>query len=200
MAIFHKIPETRYTLDAVIKYITDSPRHSGKVLYYDGVMVNPFDAALSMLLIKQIYAKEGGSQYKHFIISLEENETPEYLYTAPQISDGRCFPWMAFSEIAWMMGQTCNCQAVYAVHTNTKHVHMHIVMNSVNFDGEKLNLDYRLFITLIQKINEILKNRGLKEIRTYSGFAINNGEVVDVPQDIPRWEKSYRPLEQVLCD
>ena len=194
MAIFHIISDKRYTLDAAIKYITDNPKHSGKVEFYDGVMVEPFNAALSMLLIKKIYCKEGGSQYKHFIISLEEYETPKNLNMAPSTSNGRYVPWKAFSEIAWMLGQTCNCQVVYAVHTNTKHVHMHVIMNSVTFDGEKLDINYHMLIKLIQKTNEILRNRGLCEVRTYSGFTINNDELVDDPHDVPKWEASYRPL------
>lgn len=192
MAIFHKIPDTKYTLDAVIKYITNNPKHSGKVLYYDGVMVDPYNAALTMLLIKKIFMKEGGSQYKHFVVSLEENETPRYCYETPNVTGGRYVPWMAFSEIAWMMAQTLNCQAVYAVHSNTMHVHMHVIMNSVSFNGEKLNIDYRTFITLIQKTNEILKKRGLKEVRTYTGFIIKNEELIDNPDEIPSWEKKYR--------
>ena len=172
---------------------TDNPKHSGKVAFYDGVMVDPYYASLSMLLIKKISGKDGGLQYKHIVISLEENETPEYLYTAPHNSNGQYVPWMAFSEIAWMMGQTCNCQAVYAVHANTKHVHMHVIINSVTFEGVKLNLDYKMFVLLIQKTDAILKKRGLSEIRTYSGFKVKNGEVIDDPYDVPDWEKSYRP-------
>ncbi len=194
MAIFHKIPDTKYTLDAVIKCITDSPKHSGRVEFYGGVMVDPYNAALSMLLIKKIYAKEGGSEYKHFIISLESRETPRDLNMAPQLSNGKYIPWHAFSEIAWMMGSTCNCQAVYAVHTNTQHVHMHVVMNSVTFDGEKVDIDYKMLIQLIQKANEILQKRGLSLIRTYSGFMINNEEIIDEPDDVPEWEKKYRPV------
>ena len=194
MAIFHMISDKRYTLDAVIKYITDQPKHAGKVEFYDGVMVMPFDAALSMLIVKKIFNKEGGSQYKHIVISLEDYETPKYLHKAPYTSNGQYVPWKVFSEIAWMMGETCNCQAVYAVHTNTKHVHMHIILNSVTFDGEKLNINYRMLIKLIQKTNELLVNRGLREILTYSGFMINNGEIVENPQDVPKWEESYRPI------
>ncbi len=192
MAIFHKIPDTKYTLDAVIKYITDSPKHSGHVEFYNGVMVEPYYAALTMLLIKKIYGKEGGSEYKHFVISLEENETPRSLFMTMHKSNGRYVPWNAFSEIAWMMATLFNCQAVYAVHTNTQHVHMHVVMNSVNFDGEKVDIDYKMLVTLIQKTNEILRNRGLSEIRTYSGFTVRNEEIVDEPNDVPEWEKKFR--------
>ncbi len=181
MSIFHKIPETKYTLDAVIKYIADGSKHSGKVYQYEGINVNSFSAARDMLLTKKIFYQEGGSQYKHFIVSFEEHETPKFLNLVPYQCNG-LNPWKAFPEIAWTIANLTGCQLVYAVHGNTGHIHMHIVINSVCFEtGSKLNIDYVLFVQILQKTNDILKRYGLSEIRTYKGFLEQDDENVDEP-------------------
>ena len=178
MTVFHKVPETRYSLDSVIKYITDGSKHSAKVYEFGGINVNSYTASRDMLLIKKIFYQEGGSQYKHFVISFEESESARFLNPNPY----RRNPWGAFLEIARTIADITGCQLVYAVHGNTKHIHMHRVINSVCFEtGAKLNIEYVMFVQMLQKTNELLKSYGLSEIRTYKGFLNQDEENVDEP-------------------
>lgn len=79
---------------------------------------------MDMLLIKKLYNKTGGLQYKQIILSLEEAESIEKNWAG----------FIAVSEeaaraIAYITG----CQVAYAVHSNTDNLHTHFVVNSVRF-------------------------------------------------------------------
>ena len=192
MAIFHKISEERYTLDGVIRYIVTGSKHAGKVVEYDGFNLDPYHAARDMLLFKKICSKDVRSQYKHFVISLEETETPKKLQMIKQEIQRLSWeatpsPWKVFREIAMAMRQLTRCQLVYAVHTNTKHIHMHIVLNSVDLFGNRLNIDYPLFVRMINECNRLLEQHGLHGVLTYKNFIFDNDEMVDTDDTTKEW-------------
>ncbi|MBR1591048.1 MAG: relaxase/mobilization nuclease domain-containing protein [Acidaminococcaceae bacterium] len=171
MAIFHHISESRYTLDGVIKYIASGARHSGKVALYGGFYVNPYYASRDMQLFKKICSKEGGSQYKHFVLSLDTDELPDCRNWKKYDYIPLSGPWEPFQEIAAAIQKLTQCQMVFAVHANTSHLHMHMIINSVRMDtGMKLNIDYPLFITMLNICDETLNKYNVGRIHTYKGF------------------------------
>ncbi len=192
MAIFHRVSEKRYTLDGVIKYVASGSKHAGKVTEYDGFDLDPYHAARDMLLFKKICSKDDMSQYKHFTVSLEDYETPAVLnrmrtdnlkyskYNKPS-------PWEVFGKIASAMRQLTGCQLVYAVHANTQHIHMHMVINSIDLTGNRLNLDYPLFVQMINACDRILKEHSLHGVRTYKGFLFRNDEMMDTDDITKEW-------------
>lgn len=107
--------------------------------------------------VKIIYKKEMFKLLRHFVITFApyENITP-----------------MKAKEIAWefikYFGK--NYQVVFAVHTNTEHVHVHIVLNTTNiFTGN----NYREFFE-IDKINEFLNNIMINRKNTIKRLAVFN--------------------------
>ena len=174
MAIFTFLGEGNYTVEGVIRYIRGFINKSGEtdnVLYYDGLYLNPEFAARDMLLHKQLCSKEGGSQYKHYVLSLEENELPDNLDYGTIEGNSQ---WSVFPKVAWAIQKLTQCQIVYAVHTNTDNVHMHIVINSVRLDNyQKLNIDYQLFITMLHTCDDLLDCYGLSKIRGLRFFDQN---------------------------
>ncbi len=200
MAILHFISDQRYTLDGVIRYIkgrlnkekevNECSKHYGEVRYYDALYVNPEYAARDMLLYKKICSKENGLQYKHIVLSLEENELPDYI---DRKSEGTQNLWNVFPNVAWAIQKMTQCQLAYAIHTNTKNVHMHVIINSVRLDnGQKLNIDYPFFIKMLNTCNEILRYYRLSEIRGLQGFSRDEDNQIVVVDDTTRkWWNNY---------
>ncbi len=84
-------------------------------------------SAEAMEIVKRLYHKEGGRQVIHAVLAPSCDgyiDPKEYLKLAGYIS--QFFP---------------DFQSCYAVHTDTKHTHIHIVFNSVNFKtGHKFSM------------------------------------------------------------
>ncbi len=86
-----------------------------------GYAIDPNHAFQQMCLVKRAFHKEDGVQLKHFIISFSNRDL--YGLDFDEILDLGFWVGQIFHEY----------QMVYAVHTNTIHVHLHIVMNTVSF-------------------------------------------------------------------
>ena len=107
-------------LRAVIDYVKDIEKTKGGKLVYmsGGIAGREFD---DMLLAKKVFGKTTGRQYAHFIQSFHSGDklTPELAFRI-----GR--EYMASLE------QWRDFQTLMAVHTNTEHLHIHYIINSVN--------------------------------------------------------------------
>lgn len=77
MAILKIVPGERYTLAGMIDYIGNTATHDDDILDENGVYVSNANPLMDMLLIKKLYNKTGGLQYKQIILSLEEAESIE---------------------------------------------------------------------------------------------------------------------------
>ena len=113
-------------LRAVIEYIKDSEKtDGGKFVHMSGGMVgNEFQ---QMAITKKLFGKTDGRQYAHFIQSFHKKDklTPEVAFKIGQEFIDANERWRGF-------------QVVMAVHTNSEHIHIHYVINSVNSrDGSK---------------------------------------------------------------
>lgn len=196
MAIFHYISDTRYTLEGVIRYIRGRlkkgetvnacTKHYGEVWDYDGLYVNPENAVLDMLLFKEICSKKGGSQYKHFVLSLEEDELERRMNRRTPEGLNR---WDVFWQAARAIQCITHCQLVYAVHTNTKNIHMHVIINPIRMDTyQKLNIDYQMFYLIISTLNGILQYYGLREIKGGQGFMKDeDDQIINIDDTSSKW-------------
>ncbi len=158
MAVSHKAPESKYTLEGIIRYITNQCCHDERVIYYAGIGTQPYCAIRDMLLTKQLYSKTDRSQYKHIILLMGQ-DTDESNFIA------------ATNEIAKAFYILTGCQLVYAVHANTDKLHMHMVINSIRYnDGTRLNVNNRMYFTMINICNRILERYGLEKVKTAERF------------------------------
>ncbi len=139
-------------LAALIHYVeTDKP--TGRKCYYRGyINTSPYNAVNEFLYVKHYYGKLNGRYARHLIISFDKQEqlTNDEIYElgfefAKYYSDSR--------------------QIVFAVHTNTDHQHIHMVVNTVSFtDGRKLHESYENYFALKsyieRKLQEYKQQRG----------------------------------------
>lgn len=109
-------------LRRAIEYITSRKKTSPGLI--GGLGVEEKNALLRMKTVKELFYKEGGREYVHFVVSPEGKKDPDALY-------------FAANEIA---GFYFGFQVLYAVHLNTDNTHVHFILNTVNvFDGHKFS-------------------------------------------------------------
>ena len=86
-------------------------------------------AKQQMAMIKDLYQKKSGRTYKHFVLSFNEKEN----ISPMQVK--------IFTEELIKRAELFNdFQVIGAVHTDTKNLHAHFIVNSVAFtDGHKFN-------------------------------------------------------------
>lgn len=131
------------------------------VISYDGVYQ-------SFLEEKRIWGKDSGRMYAHNIISWHEDEpiTPEQA-----LEFGK-----EFAE-QWFAG----FQSLVGVHIDRKHVHCHIVTNSVSFmDGHKLHNTRKDLQRMKDFTNRMCEERGLsvaQKGRDFHGNELEQGTV-----------------------
>lgn len=108
-----------------------------------GYGVNPDYALKQMCLVKRAFHKEDGVQLKHFIISFSA-------YELSQIGFDEIL------ELGFQIGQLFQeYQMVYAIHLDTNHVHLHMVMNTVSFMTGRKYCDGNVgFLRLRGKLQE----------------------------------------------
>ena len=105
-------------LEHSINYILQ-PKKLGEANLVGGINCLPEMAYRQMKATKQMFGKTGGRQGYHFVISLKPGEgTPKIMYDIA----------MRFAKEAF----AGEYEAVVAVHTDRKHLHAHIIINSVN--------------------------------------------------------------------
>lgn len=124
------------SLSRVINYVLRSDLTGGYA-------VDPAHAFRQMCFVKQAFHKEDGVQLKHFIISFAFGELCR----------------MDFDDILrlgfWVGEVFAEYQVVYAIHVDTRHVHLHLVMNTVSFtDGRKYCDGNVGFLKLRSKLQE----------------------------------------------
>ena len=77
--------------------------------------------------VKKIFHKQDGVQMKHFVISFGDRP----VMSRKKLVDN-------LKKTAGFWGE--RFQVVYAVHENTKHWHIHLGVNSVGYNGERINI------------------------------------------------------------
>lgn len=87
-----------------------------------GYAIDPSCAYRQMMMVKKAHHKTEGSQLKHFIISFSFDES--------------CRMTMdEMLNIGFVAGQHFDSyQVAYALHSDTHHFHLHLVMNTVSYE------------------------------------------------------------------
>lgn len=137
------------SLKRLIQYVTRREKTDERLLA--GVQCDPQNAYDDMMITKEMFHKTGGRQYKHFIYSFPPGEkiTPE------QVRDNAL---KLITETPALEGY----QALIAVHRDRKHIHAHIVVNSVNWNrGKKLQWNKSDLSNLKERCNALSQSQGL---------------------------------------
>ncbi len=124
MAIIKAI-NSRASIANIIRYITKNEKTDFKLI--GSVNCSPDSVIEQMKLTKMLWNKTDGRQYKHFIQSFPPNEEITH-EEAHKIAEELISNWDKFDGY----------EVIFATHKDRKHIHTHIVVNSVNFEtGEK---------------------------------------------------------------
>lgn len=133
-------------MNNIFPYIMKEEKTEQKLI--SGINCMPETAMEEFINIKKQFGKTDGRQYYHVVQSFspEDNISPE---TAHEIG-------LKFAEYFG------NYQMVIATHTDRKHIHNHIVFNSVNFEnGKKFHQSRDEMIQVKEYSNKICQEYGL---------------------------------------
>ena len=148
MAII-KAAQSGASLKHIINYVTQPKKTEEHLIA--GVDCDPQNAYDDMMLTKELFHKTNGRQYKHFIYSFPPGEaiTPEQVLENSQ---------RLVMETPALQGY----QALIAVHQDRKHIHAHIVVNSVHTEtGYKLQWSKQDLADLKERCNTLSQAQGL---------------------------------------
>ena len=148
MAII-KAAQSGASLKRIINYVTQPKKTEEHLMA--GIDCDPQNAYDDMMLTKELFHKTNGRQYKHFIYSSPPGEaiTPEQVLENAQ---------RLVTETPALQGY----QALIAVHQDRKHIHAHIVVNSVHTEtGYKLQWSKQDLADLKERCNTLSQAQGL---------------------------------------
>lgn len=137
--------------NSLINYITrpDKAIHG----YINSIALDPYNPAGSMEAVARQYHKEDGVHVRHFILSFAPAE--------PITVD---MAYLIGLEIINYLGQ--QFQAIYAVHEDKPHLHIHIVINAVSYmDGHKYRGTHEVFRRFKELIHCVLEKYGIEKLR-----------------------------------
>ena len=146
-----KILARKGRLDVGIRYILNGDKTQEQILTAH-LNCDPGRECRQMLETKRAVGKEGGLQYYHIIQSFQPGEiTPEQAL-----------------EIATEFAQEhlLGYETVIGVHVDKKHIHAHLIFNSVNADtGEKYHSNARSYYQQIRATSDrLFREHGLSVI------------------------------------
>lgn len=113
------------SVNTAVRYIERPCKTSSGLI--TGLNCTPESAASEMMTTKRIWGKMDGRSYDHYVQSFapEENISPEEAHTI---------------AVEWARQEFPNYEVVIATHTDTKHLHSHVLVNSVSYvDGHKIH-------------------------------------------------------------
>lgn len=148
MAII-KVVSRGASLKHIIEYVTRSTKTDEHLV--TGIDCDSHNAYDDMMLTKEVFGKVNGRQYKHFIYSFppDEKVTPEQVLENAE---------KLVKETPALQGY----QALIAVHEDRKHLHAHIIINSVHCEtGIKVQWSKADLADLKKRCNELSKEQGL---------------------------------------
>ena len=138
----------RSHLAGVIKYVLKTEKTEEKLIY--GQNLEPERAYQMMMETKDLFNKRKGMDYFHFVLSYPPNE--------------KITPEQALEQAKELLERTKKFrgyETLVAVHRDKKHIHVHFIVNSVNFvDGRKFHLSRKELEALKKLQNQINIEKG----------------------------------------
>ena len=152
-------------LKSKIDYVWDDGKSIPQFRHSLGVRDDNEGAYEDMLLNKQLFLKKDGRQYQHWILSFDAEVTGEQ-------ADKVGTQVLKLLEDKW--------QAIMCTHLNTRNVHCHYLINSVQVgSGKKFSESKSDMLLFRKKINTILYDAGLSLIHKIEVIEENEWAEVD---------------------
>ena len=148
MAII-KAVNSKSSIGRAINYITKKEKTEEKLI--SGIDCNPETAIDEMKATKELYDKDDGRQYAHFIQSFNPNDeiSPEKAHEIGK-------------EFIEKNDKFKGHEIVLATHKDKKHIHNHFIINSVNYEnGKKLHTTKYEYQAMKDISNELSKEHNL---------------------------------------
>lgn len=141
----------------VINYITQPSKTTHG--YIGSVKLDPYNPAGDMEAVAKKFHKESGVHVRHFIVAFDPSE-PVTLGIANLIGQ----------EIIGYLGK--QFQAIYAVHEDKPQLHIHIIINAVNYiDGSKYRGTREVFHKFEDFVRRTVQKYGVRELHYVSSRA-----------------------------
>ncbi len=145
-----KAVSSKASINSAIDYVSKGEKTESRLL--SGYNLTSADTAKDeMQVTKMIWKKTGGRTYKHFVQSFAPDEqiTPEQAH-----------------EIAIQFAEQCQLfrgfEVLIATHKDSKHIHTHFIVNSVNFeDGHKFQMKSTELQDMKDLSDKLCRERGL---------------------------------------
>lgn len=127
-----------------------------------GYALDPAHAYRQMMMVKNAYHKTDGAQLLHFVISYASKE-------AYQLSMDEML------HLGFLAAQQFgNFQAAYALHCDTCHFHLHIVLNTISYeDGHRYADGLAGFWKLKCVLQQIFQKSDVGMYRSYPYSSVN---------------------------
>ncbi len=141
-----------YILYGKHSYSKDNILYNSPNVEWGGIginLLNPALAVKSFQQIKSIYHKENGNQLHHFIISL--CKVDDWGFAIP-VNNDETNMWLnlLLNDLCDYVNQN-GFQLLFGIHRNTDKLHIHCVMNSINYStGLRLNNRQGFYETMYQ--------------------------------------------------
>ena len=144
-----KAVSSKASIKTALNYVMKEEKTKGMV---SGINIfDPSDAAEQMQLTKKLWNKTGGRTYMHFVHSYSEHEN----ITAEQAHQNAIE--LVETTEAWK-----GFEVIVATHVDRKHIHSHIIINSVNMEtGYKLQFSPKNLEELKKRCEEQSRKQGL---------------------------------------
>lgn len=173
-------------------YYIFNPSKTEELHYTGGNHCPSFSAEAAyekMMRTKILHNKLDKRQCYHFVLSFKPEE---------HVSPGLCL--QITEELVKTLIDDYEC--VYAVHTDKKHMHSHMVFNSVSFKtGLKYHYakgDWEKY--MMPEVNRICKQYGLKELELEDKLTKNKGQNLNHGEYMARKKGKYTELQHIQMD
>jgi hypothetical protein len=148
MAIIKAI-NSKASIGKGINYITKEEKTEGKLI--SGINCNPETAIDEMKATKELYDKDTGRQYYHFIQSFNPMDR-----VSPETAHKLGKEWLERND------KLQGYEVVLATHKDKDHTHNHFIINSVSFEsGMKLHTNKKEYEKMKEISNQISRENGL---------------------------------------
>ena len=182
MAILKALPSCRNP-QAIQQYLLQDKKLRGSFIYGSQVRANNFGKQFDQ--VQQLYGKTTGRRYYHYILSFSPEET-QHLSPREVNKIG--------IELAREFFGKQGYQFAVITHTDTDHLHNHIIVNAVNLEtGQKLHTSRQDLKQMKSYVNELCQSRGLQPIPQRTE-GITNGEYWAAVRGHDVWKQELRDV------
>lgn len=154
----------KYAVENLGEYITNDSKCEGSYGCVGMLNCTVEEAIQQMKETKKRFGKVGGRKAKHLVISVGQDE---YTWLSPKLSEENMMFILenTLYELGYALYEIFyGYELLFGVHKDNKHLHMHVMINSVNMiDGNKISIspsdNMRIHQFIAEKIKGIAARR-----------------------------------------